>query len=181
MPSPPRMACIVEGDGDNLALPILLRRIASALYPAVYVAVDVPLRKPRSNIVRAGGIENLIELVARKTSANDAILVLIDADDDCPAKLGPELLRGAGKLLQLTFDPHFGGFGQAPKFPHPMELRLLLRIARRFDDRARSVARPGPRPGMVGVGPGQDEPLRQPRWTEPIDLPSCPGQEPGQA
>jgi uncharacterized protein YyaL (SSP411 family) len=48
--------------------------------------------------------------------------------------LGPELLRGAGKLLQRAFDPRFGGFGQAPKFPHPMELRLLLRIARRFDD-----------------------------------------------
>ena len=48
--------------------------------------------------------------------------------------LGPELLRGAGKPLQHTFDPRFGGFGQAPKFPHPMELRLLLRIARRFDD-----------------------------------------------
>src|SRR6266852_1755611 len=25
--------------------------------------------------------------------------------------LGPELLRGAGKLLQRAFDPRFGGFG----------------------------------------------------------------------
>jgi uncharacterized protein YyaL (SSP411 family) len=48
--------------------------------------------------------------------------------------LNPELLRGAGKSLARAFDPRFGGFGQAPKFPHPMELRLLLRIAKRFDD-----------------------------------------------
>ena len=49
-------------------------------------------------------------------------------------ELSAELLRGAGKMLQRAFDSRFGGFGQAPKFPHPMELRLLLRIAKRFDD-----------------------------------------------
>ena len=48
--------------------------------------------------------------------------------------LNADLLRGAGKLLERSFDPRFGGFGNAPKFPHPMELRLLLRIAKRFDD-----------------------------------------------
>lgn len=95
MPSPPRIACIVEGDGDDVALPILLRRIAGVLYPGIFVAVDVPLRKPRSNIVRQGGIETFIELVARKTGTHDTIFVLIDADDDCPATLGPALLRRA--------------------------------------------------------------------------------------
>jgi uncharacterized protein len=48
--------------------------------------------------------------------------------------LTDELLRRAGHALERSFDPRFGGFGRAPKFPHPMELRLLLRIARRFDD-----------------------------------------------
>ena len=48
--------------------------------------------------------------------------------------LSAELLRDAGKLLERAFDPRHGGFGNAPKFPHPMELRLLLRIAKRFDD-----------------------------------------------
>src|SRR6202007_3263071 len=31
-------------------------------------------------------------------------------------------------------DGTYGGFGQAPKFPHSMELRLLLRAWKRFDD-----------------------------------------------
>ncbi|HZZ78784.1 MAG TPA: DUF255 domain-containing protein, partial [Gemmataceae bacterium] len=48
--------------------------------------------------------------------------------------LTDELLRRAGSLLERAFDSHFGGFGQAPKFPHPMELRLLLRIGKRMND-----------------------------------------------
>ncbi|MSU77039.1 MAG: thioredoxin domain-containing protein [Gemmataceae bacterium] len=48
--------------------------------------------------------------------------------------LGADLLRNAAQLLGRSFDPRHGGFGQAPKFPHPTELRLLLRIAHRFGD-----------------------------------------------
>jgi uncharacterized protein YyaL (SSP411 family) len=51
-----------------------------------------------------------------------------------PGGLSDELLRGAQRVLSRSFDPQFGGFGGAPKFPHPMELRLLLRIADRFQD-----------------------------------------------
>ncbi|MDA7980733.1 MAG: thioredoxin domain-containing protein [Pirellulales bacterium] len=45
---------------------------------------------------------------------------------------GVELLRNACANLERAFDPQFGGFGGAPKFPHPIDLRLLLRCARRF-------------------------------------------------
>jgi uncharacterized protein YyaL (SSP411 family) len=43
-------------------------------------------------------------------------------------------LRKSSAQLQRRFDPTFGGFGDAPKFPHPIELRLLLRLWKRFDD-----------------------------------------------
>lgn len=33
----------------------------------------------------------------------------------------------ARQVLQRQFDPEFGGFGSAPKFPHPRTLELLLR------------------------------------------------------
>jgi uncharacterized protein YyaL (SSP411 family) len=49
-------------------------------------------------------------------------------------ELGPELLRNAARLLARNFDSRYGGFGGAPKFPHPMDLRFLLRAADRFDD-----------------------------------------------
>ena len=51
-----------------------------------------------------------------------------------PGGLDDKLLRGAADALGRAFDPIHGGFGQAPKFPHPMDLRLLLRIAKRFGD-----------------------------------------------
>ena len=50
--------------------------------------------------------------------------------------MSPELLRNAARMLTRIFDSRNGGFGDAPKFPHPMELRLLLRIAKRFGDDA---------------------------------------------
>ena len=38
-----------------------------------------------------------------------------------------ELLDAAAASLSRSYDPIHGGFGGAPKFPHPMDLRLLLR------------------------------------------------------
>ena len=59
-----------------------------------------------------------------------------------PGGLDEKLLRGAADALSRAFDPIHGGFGQAPKFPHPMDLRLLLRTSKRFgDDHALHVVR----------------------------------------
>ena len=44
-----------------------------------------------------------------------------------------ELLQHAETKLMDAIDTTHGGFGPAPKFPHSMDLRLLLRLARRFE------------------------------------------------
>ncbi|MFM9057722.1 MAG: thioredoxin domain-containing protein [Planctomycetaceae bacterium] len=44
--------------------------------------------------------------------------------------LSADLLEHAAASLARSFDAEHGGFGGAPKFPHPMDLRLLLRTAR---------------------------------------------------
>ncbi|HYT93319.1 MAG TPA: thioredoxin domain-containing protein [Gemmataceae bacterium] len=49
-------------------------------------------------------------------------------------QLSEATLRNAVADLRHAFDPMHGGFGVAPKFPHPMDLRLLLRIWKRFGD-----------------------------------------------
>ncbi len=49
-----------------------------------------------------------------------------------PSELGKVALENAGALLLKTADRRHGGFGMAPKFPHAMDLRLLMRVARRF-------------------------------------------------
>ena len=50
------------------------------------------------------------------------------------AAVSPELLTGALTALRQNYDPKHGGFGSAPKFPHALELRLLLRLSERFND-----------------------------------------------
>jgi uncharacterized protein YyaL (SSP411 family) len=40
-------------------------------------------------------------------------------------------IQQAGLQLERSFDYHHGGFGGAPKFPHPMDLQLLLRLWKR--------------------------------------------------
>jgi uncharacterized protein YyaL (SSP411 family) len=56
------------------------------------------------------------------------------SDDKSSGKLSGELsaglLRQAGTTLERQFDPRHGGFGGAPKFPHPLDLQLLLRLGR---------------------------------------------------
>jgi uncharacterized protein YyaL (SSP411 family) len=42
-----------------------------------------------------------------------------------------DLIDGAASHLARSFDTTWGGFGGAPKFPHPMDLQLLLRHWRR--------------------------------------------------
>ncbi len=52
---------------------------------------------------------------------------LAASEDD----LSPHPLLMAERLLARMFDAQNGGFGGAPKFPHPIDLRVLLRIAKR--------------------------------------------------
>ncbi len=47
-------------------------------------------------------------------------------------ELNEGLIRNAVGRLGQAFDSDQGGFGDAPKFPHPMDLRLLLRAWKRF-------------------------------------------------
>jgi len=54
--------------------------------------------------------------------------------ETAPGDLGDGLLRQAAAELGRRFDRQYGGFGPAPKFPHPMDLRLLLRCSLRFGD-----------------------------------------------
>jgi hypothetical protein len=90
---PATVASIVEGDGEVIALPRLLHRIAAEL--GVGLLTPTPQRVPRGKLTMTGGIERWVAAAAPRVPANGGVLVLIDADDDCPAQLGPELLSRA--------------------------------------------------------------------------------------
>jgi len=89
------VGCIVEGHGDREAVPVLIRRIAERLDPALVVHVASPIRTPKSRLIKPGELERAVELASRKISGRGAVFIVLDCDDDCPAQLGPELLRRA--------------------------------------------------------------------------------------
>ena len=55
--------------------------------------------------------------------------------------VGRELVTDAVGAIHRQFDPEYGGFGGAPKFPQPMSTDFLLRAAARGDDHAQEMVR----------------------------------------
>jgi hypothetical protein len=91
------IACVVEGEGDQAALPKVLYAIAREFsLSAADLYVPKPLKQPRGSLVMAGGIEGAVKAMAQRVSSSvGGVLVLLDADDDCPAQFGPALLGRA--------------------------------------------------------------------------------------
>jgi hypothetical protein len=88
------IASIVEGHGEVFALPKLLHRLAED-FPMVHLRTPKPpWRRSRGSLVAAGGIEREVESNSW-VGPSGGVLVLLDADDDCPAQLAPALLNRA--------------------------------------------------------------------------------------
>lgn len=90
--SPIVIASLVEGHGEVEALPVLIRRVAALVAPGVAVQALRPHRHSRGKLVREGELQRC-GLVALANSPEAHLLVLLDADDDCPAELGPQFLE----------------------------------------------------------------------------------------
>ncbi len=79
---------IVEGHGDVDALPLLIR----GYFPTIRVLN--PLRVSRNRFVNSSDEQGrFLELARKSLGEFGSVLVLLDADSDCPAKLAPELKR----------------------------------------------------------------------------------------
>jgi hypothetical protein len=83
---------IVEGQSEVASVPVLLRRLLSERQRQDII-IARPVRVHRTSVVKEGEIERAVALARRNREGCDAVLVLLDADDDCPAELGPKLLN----------------------------------------------------------------------------------------
>ena len=92
-----KIGCIVEGESEVETVPLLIRRIAGNLYPELPIVVPPPIRRPRNKVVKENELEKAVEFVARQIGGQGAIFIIFDSDDDCPAELGPALLRRASQ------------------------------------------------------------------------------------
>jgi len=92
----PNVACIVEGFGEIEAVPVLIRRVGETLDSPVYPNVLRPIRHPKSALVhRAGILEKAVDLAAESVGKQGDIFIIMDSDEDCPARLGRQVLARA--------------------------------------------------------------------------------------
>lgn len=92
----PVMVPVVEGHSEVQSVPVLLRRLL-AEWGQHYVQVARPVRVGRYKVVQPGELERAFELARHRPEGCDAILLLLDADDDGPKELAPNLLARAQK------------------------------------------------------------------------------------
>jgi hypothetical protein len=85
---------IVEGHGDERAVPVLLRKLLHEWHGQYDLRIDTPVRRHRDELAKPDGIRRWVRTV-RMDPECAAIIVLFDADDDNAADLKP-LLEAAG-------------------------------------------------------------------------------------
>lgn len=90
-----KIAAIVEGDGEVEAVPVLIRRIGLEVSPLSPPNVPRPIRVRRQRILKEGELERYVRLAADHAGDGGGILILLDANGDCPAEIGPFVQRRA--------------------------------------------------------------------------------------
>jgi hypothetical protein len=86
---------VVEGEGEEGAAPLLVRRICAEVLQFLAMKTARPVRVPRGKLVRPAELERAIRLARIRNRSEGPVLVLLDADEDCPAELGPRLKSSA--------------------------------------------------------------------------------------
>ena len=102
-----KIVAIVEGDGEVEAVPVLIRRIAWEVAPLPPPAVSRPIRVRRRRILKEGELERYVSLAAARVEEGGRILILLDANGDCPAEIGPVILEraraaGFGRRIEVV-------------------------------------------------------------------------------
>lgn len=94
------IASIVEGDGEVVALPVLLRRIGQWRTPDVRADALTPIRVYKDRFLnRPEEFRRHLMLAAAKCGQKGWILVLLDADDDCPATKAADIAARAVEVV----------------------------------------------------------------------------------
>jgi hypothetical protein len=94
---------IVEGHGEVAAVPELLRRMVAWSAPSCYVEVAPPIRTARSKFLNdPDEFSKMLQLASLKAADTGWVLLLLDADDDCPVTLARDVERRASTVIDAT-------------------------------------------------------------------------------
>jgi uncharacterized protein YyaL (SSP411 family) len=134
-------ACQIMTGGGGWPLTVIMTPDGQPFFAGTYF--------PKEARFGRVGMRELVPRVAELWNARRGELAATSAEVtgllermsfDRGGELGPETLAAAFEQLRENFDPRWGGFGGAPKFPTPHNYYFLLRYARRAgDERARAM------------------------------------------
>ncbi len=93
------LVCIVEGDGEDRAVPVLIRRIASEILHRDDIRVETIRVRRDKFLNRVEERRRVFQLAAARSGDSRAILVLLDADDDCAAQVSAAVLKFAAEEI----------------------------------------------------------------------------------
>ena len=94
------VVAIVEGDGEVEAVPVLIRRLGEWLTPSTSIQLGKPIRVHRDRFLRRDPeFRRMLLLAAAKASESGGILILLDADDDCPVELAATIRQRASAVV----------------------------------------------------------------------------------
>ena len=127
-------ACQLIAGSGGWPLSLFLTPAGEPFFAGTYI--------PREN---RSGLTGMLELIPRlaalwethRSDVTEMAAQVVEAlrrprTRSGPAPAGEQLLRDGYDELRLRFDPEWGGFGVAPKFPSPHLISFLLRYGRRF-------------------------------------------------
>ncbi|HEY6328944.1 MAG TPA: DUF4276 family protein [Blastocatellia bacterium] len=100
----PSLVPIVEGAGDASAVPVLLRKILGGLGRYDIAVARAKNANGRGNLDKADGLERFIRYAWKEPDCG-AIVVLVDADKECPAELArsySERIANVGLLFPVV-------------------------------------------------------------------------------
>lgn len=87
------VAPIVEGHGDVQAVPLLIRRLHQG------TTVGKPVRFPKNKLIIPEHLKRAADIAASNITGRGAVLLVMDADEDCAAELGPQLEARLCRIL----------------------------------------------------------------------------------
>lgn len=181
-----RIVPIVEGHGEDEAVPVLLRRISTEMPSCGPFQVLKPIRGHRASLVKEEELCRAIGLAALKLKYSvqpgdrSMILVILDADQDLPCVLAPTLARFAHNcradldvcciVANIEYESWFVAsaetLGDYLRLPEAIPLAPeSLRLGKGWIQRHFN-------------GPKYSETVDQPRLTSKIDLQLCKSRSP---
>lgn len=91
---------IVEGFSEVESVPVLMRRLMYS-WGKYHLEIAKAVRVKRYQVIKEGELERRVQMAMTRPNCK-AVMVILDADDDCPKDIAMELLSRARLIAQDT-------------------------------------------------------------------------------